>query len=139
MVSVLKTYKVLFTGMFLLSAHSACAADLSSIRLPEGFKIEVFADFNTKGGTQLSGPRMMALDAKGDLYVSALGSNSVVMLPDRNHDGVADEVISVAQNLNAPQGLAFVGDSLLIANQDGVAGILTAVTPRSDRSARRMV
>jgi len=124
MISILNTHKLLLAGLALLVAQSACAADLSSIRLPEGFKIEVFADFNTKGGAQLSGPRMMALDAKGDLYVSALGSNSVVMLPDRNHDGVADEVISVAQNLNAPQGLAFVGDSLLIANQDGVVKIV---------------
>jgi len=129
MISILNTHKVLLTGLAFLAASPAFAADLSSIRLPDGFKIEVFADFNTKGGAQLSGPRMMALDAKGDLYVSALGSNSVVMLPDRNHDGVADEVVSVAQNLNAPQGLAFVGESLLIANQDGVVKI----TPERER------
>ncbi len=66
---------------------------------------------------------MMALDAKGNLYVSTVGSNRVVMLPDRNRDGVADEVVTVAQNLNAQQGLAFVGDSLLIANQDGVVRV----------------
>lgn len=129
MIFILNTHKVLLTGLALLAASPAFAADLSSIRLPDDFKIEVFADFNTKGGAQLSGPRMMALDAKGDLYVSALGSNSVVMLPDRNHDGVADEVVSVAQNLNAPQGLAFVGESLLIANQDGVVKI----TPERER------
>ncbi|WP_245234381.1 PQQ-dependent sugar dehydrogenase [Methylotenera oryzisoli] len=103
--------------------QSAFAADLADIRLPDGFKIEVFADFNTKNGAQLSGLRMMALDAKGNLYVSTVGSNRVVMLPDRNHDGVADEAITVAQNLNAPQGLAFVGGSLLIANQDGVVRV----------------
>jgi len=114
---------VLLAGLTVLAVQSAFAADLADIRLPDGFKIEVFADFNTKNGAQLSGLRMMALDAKGNLYVSTVGSNRVVMLPDRNHDGVADEAITVAQNLNAPQGLAFVGDSLLIANQDGVVRV----------------
>lgn len=114
---------VLLAGLTVLAVQSAFAADLADVRLPDGFKIEVFADFNTKNGAQLSGLRMMALDAKGNLYVSTVGSNRVVMLPDRNHDGVADEAITVAQNLNAPQGLAFVGDSLLIANQDGVVRV----------------
>jgi len=114
---------VLLAGLTVLAVQSAFAADLADIRLPDGFKIEVFADFNTKNGAQLSGLRMMALDAKGNLYVSTVGSNRVVMLPDRNHDGVADEAITVAQNLNAPQGLAFVGGSLLIANQDGVVRV----------------
>jgi len=118
-----KKYIALLAGLMLLAVQPACSADLSSIHLPDGFKIEVFVDFNTKNGAQLSGPRMMALDAKGNLYVSTVGSNRVVMLPDRNRDGVADEVVTVAQNLNAPQGLAFVGDSLLIANQDGVVRV----------------
>ena len=102
------------------AASPAKDVDLASIQLPDGFKISVFADFNTKNGMHLSGPRMMALDANGNLYVSAVGSQRVLMLPDHNRDGIADEVVSVAQNLNAPQGLAFVGDHLLIANQDGV-------------------
>jgi glucose/arabinose dehydrogenase len=118
-----KKYIALLAGLTLLAVQPACSADLSSIHLPDGFKIEVFVDFNTKNGAQLSGPRMMALDAKGNLYASTVGSNRVVMLPDRNRDGVADEVVTVAQNLNAPQGLAFVGDSLLIANQDGVVRV----------------
>jgi glucose/arabinose dehydrogenase len=33
---------------------------------------------------------------------------------------VADKVVTVADRLNAPQGLAFVGDKLYVANQDGV-------------------
>lgn len=122
------TLKLSFSQAFLcyvalFSAHSAYAADLSSIQLPPGFKIEVFADAASKNGEQLSGPRMMALDAKGNLFVSAVGSNRVLMLPDQNRDGVADEVLTVAQNLNSPHGLAFVNDALLIANQDGVVKI----------------
>ena len=110
-------------GLFLVHsvfAQEATNANLSHIRLPDGYKIEVFADANTKNGEYLAGPRMMALDANGNLYVSTVGNHRVVMLPDHNQDGVADEVVSVAQSLNAPQGLAFVGNDLLIANQDGV-------------------
>lgn len=119
-ISKSKIHIVLIAGFALFTMQAALAADLASIQLPAGFKIEVFADTNTKNGEHLSGPRMMALDAKGNLYVSAVGSNRVVMLPDYNHDGVADEVLTIAQNLNAPQGITFVGDSLLVANQDGV-------------------
>lgn len=124
-VTEFKKYIVSRVAMALLialpvSVDASTDADMASIRLPDGFKISVFADFNTKNGMHLSGPRMMALDANGNLYVSAVGSQRVLMLPDHNRDGLADEVVSVAQNLNAPQGLAFVGDHLLIANQDGV-------------------
>ncbi|HEY0842818.1 PQQ-dependent sugar dehydrogenase [Methylotenera sp.] len=123
LIFTVKKYIGLLAALTLLAVQPAFAVDLADIRLPDSFKIEMFADFNTKNGAQLSAPRMMALDAKGNLYVSAVGSNRVLMLPDRNRDGVADEVITVAQNLNAPQGLAFVGDSLLIANQDGVVRV----------------
>ncbi len=46
------------------------------------------------------------------------------MLPDRNHDGVADDIVTVADHLNAPQGLAFIGSNLYVANQDGVVELL---------------
>ncbi|MDP2231164.1 sorbosone dehydrogenase family protein [Methylotenera sp.] len=94
--------------------------DLSGIKLPAGFKISIYADSKTKQGNYLAGARFMAFDASGNLYVSSAEGDRVVMLPDSNKDGVADEVVLVAGNLNAPQGLAFVGDVLLIANQDGV-------------------
>lgn len=94
--------------------------DLSSIKLPVGFKIDVFADDKTKQGRLLAGARFMAFDSNGHLYVSSAKGDKVLMLPDKNKDGVADEVILLADNLNAPQGLAFVDGALLIANQDGV-------------------
>lgn len=94
--------------------------DLSGIKLPKGFKISVFADQSAKHGQYLRDARFMTFDAEGNLYVSSAKADSVVMLPDRNKDGVADEVVVVAKNLNAPQGLAFVGDKLFVANQDGV-------------------
>ncbi len=118
-----KIHVRLVTIFVLLAMQPAWANGVADIQLPAGFKIEVFADINTKNGEQLSGPRMMAFDAKGNLYVSAVASHRVVMLPDHNRDGVADEIVTVAHDLNAPQGIAFVGDTLLIANQDGVVKV----------------
>jgi glucose/arabinose dehydrogenase len=93
---------------------------LSNIKLPTGFKIEIYADAHTKGGESLSGARFMAFDTNGRLYVTSAKNNKVLLLPDTNQDGVADEVVTLADNLNAPQGLTFLGDALLVANQNGV-------------------
>lgn len=92
-----------------------------SIRLPAGFKLEVFARLSalTKD-IQAVNPRMMAFDASGNLYVSIPQRNSVVMISDENRDGVADKATLVANKLNAPHGLAFVGEKLYVANQDSI-------------------
>jgi glucose/arabinose dehydrogenase len=91
-------------------AHPARHLDL-----PAGFQAEVFAHSEKIGGA-----RMMVFGPDGHLYLSDTRANKVVMLPDRNHDGKADDVVLVAKNLNAPNGLAFVDGKLLVANQDGI-------------------
>lgn len=104
----------------LMTVASPSLADEAVIKLPAGFKLTKFADGKTKNGGLLTGARFMAFDASGNLFVSTAGDDKVLMLPDANKDGIADEVIIVAQDLNAPQGLAFVGNDLLVANQNGV-------------------
>lgn len=98
-------------------------ADELQIKLPKGFKITRFADGATRQGKLLSGPRFMTFDADGNLFVSSARGGKVLMLPDANKDGVADAVVAIAQGQNYPQGLAFVGDVLLVANQDEVVRI----------------
>lgn len=90
------------------------------IKLPPGFKAQVFHSMKTGGGEYFRGPRFMAFDQDGNLYVSMGMENKVLMLPDKNGDGLADHAVTVADNLNAPQGLAFVEGQLLVANQDSV-------------------
>lgn len=92
----------------------------TALKLPEGFKAQIFAKVSAAGSDYFRGPRFMAFGPDGNLYLSMGMDNKVLMLPDANKDGVADKVVTVADNLNAPQGLAFVGDKLLVANQDGV-------------------
>lgn len=91
----------------------------SALKLPPGFKAQVF--YSTKpGNEQLRGPRFMAFGPDENLYLSLGMDNKVLMLVDKDKDGVADGTVTVADNLNGPQGLAFVQGSLLVANQDGV-------------------
>lgn len=113
------TFFIIFSINCLLN-NAYAQGSLAQIKLPADFKISIFADANTKDGEFLAGARFMAFGVDGNLYVSSAKGNKVVMLPDKNHDGVADEVVVVADNLNQPQGLAFVGNALLIANQDSV-------------------
>jgi glucose/arabinose dehydrogenase len=107
---------------FALFSTSTChASTLESspalkLKLPAGFNISVFSKLN-------SAPRMMAFNKDGNLFVSLVKSNQIVMLQDSNKDGLVETVKIVAENLNSPNGLAFVGDDLLVANQDGVVKI----------------
>ncbi len=92
----------------------------AAIHLPDGFRISVFARLKPAGGDYFRGPRMLAVSPDGDLYLSLGMDNKVVTLPDADHDGVADEIVTVAAGLDAPQGLAFVGKHLYVANQGSV-------------------
>lgn len=83
------------------------------LKLPAGFHATIFAKLD-------SAPRMLAFDKQGHLFASLTKSNQIVMLPDANKDGLAEVVTIIADGLNAPNGLVFVGDDLLVANQDGI-------------------
>lgn len=109
----------IFVALLTVQISSAHAKVLN-IQLPNGFKLEAFANQNTKQGNLLQGARFIAFDASGNLFVSIAHSGKVLKLPDVDRDGVADEVVTIANNLNAPQGLVFLDNTLLVANQDGV-------------------
>jgi glucose/arabinose dehydrogenase len=97
----------------LTCVHAAEPPSQLNLTLPAGFHISVFAKLD-------SAPRMMAFDAQGRLFVTLSESNQLVMLPDANKDGLSEAPILISNQLNAPHGLTFVKDDLLIANQNGV-------------------
>jgi glucose/arabinose dehydrogenase len=69
------------------------------IQLPKGFRIEVFAE-GVRGQ-----PRFMTFDSAGNLYVTLARAGKVLVLPDRDHDGRADEVIPFASGMRLPHGI----------------------------------
>jgi glucose/arabinose dehydrogenase len=100
-----------------------------ALRVPDGFKVSVFAE-------NLPGVRYLALGPGKAVYASQPGSGLVVKLTDRNNDGVADTVTTIARGLHGPFGLAFRGDTLYVAEERDVlrfspgGGVPLTVVPR---------
>ena len=67
-------------------------APLADLKVPEGFKISVFAG-------DLAGARLMAASPDGVIYVARQSKGEVVALPDRNRDGRADQAEVVLSGL----------------------------------------
>jgi glucose/arabinose dehydrogenase len=104
---------------FLLAAVVACAAPeaapgragslpLDRIRLPTGFAIATYS-------AQVPGARSLALSPQGILYVGTRGPGKVYALVDRDHDGRAEEVHTIASGLNSPNGVAWRDGALYVA------------------------
>jgi glucose/arabinose dehydrogenase len=91
-----------------------------NLSLPAGFHVDIFAKLKGGGADFFTGPRMLAFDKNGNLFVSLGKYNQVIMLPVNHKNGLAEAPVLVSDKLNAPNGLAFSGDDLLVANQDGV-------------------
>ncbi len=97
----------------------SCAAETPealNLQLPPGFEATIYAQLDVL-------PRMMAFGQDGNLYVTSAKSNSVIMLEDANDDGIAENKTIISSELNAPNGLTFSGDKLLIANQNGIVSL----------------
>lgn len=78
------------------------------ITLPPGFRIGYYA-------TNVPNARSMALSPNGTLFVGTLARGSLYAIRDTNQDYVADEVITLAQGMNAPNGVAFRDGALYVA------------------------
>jgi len=95
---------------------------LKNIKLPDGFKIDVFtSDFGKS--LNLPGPNKGArfMEFYNDvLFVSLPSSGAIAALPDRNKDGKADEVVTAIDGLNKPHGVAFSGAYMYAANEDSL-------------------
>ena len=102
-------YLVSALYLCILSAFRAEAQpDLSKLKLPPGFKASLCAD-------GVPGARQMALSPEGSLYIGTIVPNKVYALPDRNRDGKPDRIITLAENLNRPNGVAFHNGALYVA------------------------
>lgn len=105
--------KILWPAVLLSAALAAPVVwgrslPLEKIELPPGFEIAVYAD-------NVPGARSLTLGANGTVYVGTLTAGKVYAVIDENRDGEADEVITVAEGLNSPNGVAFREGSLYVA------------------------
>lgn len=85
----------------------AASLPLDRIKLPAGFKIDVYAE--------VPDARSMALSPSGIVYVGNKDKGSVYAIQDTNGDHKADKRWEVASGLNMPNGVAFSGGDLYIA------------------------
>lgn len=114
---------IIYAGYKLGVRPSFGSDSLDFIQLPEGFKIEVFAD--DLGGSKIStpgpnpGPRMM--DFKYDtVFVTVPSKGEVYAFEDKNMDSGVESKKLFINNLNKPHGIAFYNDWVYIAEEDKV-------------------
>jgi glucose/arabinose dehydrogenase len=96
----------------------ANAPDLTWMKLPNGYCSHYF-------GT-VPETRQLRFSPSGDLFVASPsqaaaggasgGVGAIVVLPDDNHDGVADSTLTYMANLPITQGLLFANSSLYYQN-----------------------
>jgi glucose/arabinose dehydrogenase len=82
---------------------------LGRIKLPQGFRISVWAD-------GVHNARSLAQSPSGTIFVGTWNAGNVYALRDDNKDGRADRVITVISGLrNMPNGVAFRDGALYVA------------------------
>ena len=102
-------------AIFALSLMLSCSSysgnaqqTIEGLTLPEGFKIEAFAQ-------NVEGARSMAQSANGTVYVGTRGEGKVYAILDSNNNMQADSIITVAKDLRNPNGVAFHNGNLYVA------------------------
>ncbi|MEL6862857.1 MAG: PQQ-dependent sugar dehydrogenase [Bacteroidota bacterium] len=87
---------------------------LDKIKLPEGFKVELFAE-------GVKNARSIARNEEtGTLYIGTRSKGNVYALPDRDGDHRADEQFTLAKNLKMPNGVALRDGALFVAEVNRV-------------------
>jgi glucose/arabinose dehydrogenase len=102
------SWVVLMLMLIVPSVYSASELPLDKIKLPPGFSISIYA-------RNVPGARSMAWSPNGTLFVGTRQEGKVYALLDRNHDNVADEVLTLAQGWKMPNGVAFHDGALYVA------------------------
>jgi len=89
------------------------APSVEAIVLPRGFHIDVYV-------RDVPGARSMTLGAKGTLFVGTRSEGKVYAIVGRPGSPDAPRVMTIAQGLNMPNGVAFFGNALFVAEVDRI-------------------
>ena len=90
------------------SGPSESSLPLDLLNLPEGFKIDTYAE-------GIDGARSMAMGENGTLFVGTRNEGKVYALKDTDGDFKVDEVYTIAEDLEQPNGVAFRDGALYVA------------------------
>ncbi len=92
----------------LLASSARAALPIEQIKLPPGFSISVYAD-------AVPNARSLALGKNGTIFVGTRAGSEVYALVDKDGDQKADDIITIARGLTAPNGVAFRDGALYVA------------------------
>ena len=81
--------------------------NLNKIKLPEGFKISIFAE-------NITTAREISVSPVGTVFVGSK-NGTVYAIKDNNKDFIADKVYIIAKNLNMPVGVQYYKGSLYVS------------------------
>lgn len=94
----------------ILTGRPASELPLDKLKVPPGFKVEVYAE-------GIPEARSMALGAKGTVFVSNRNLKDVYAIVDK---GGKREVKKVLKGLNSPNGVAFYKGTLYVAERNRI-------------------
>ena len=97
-----------FIFLLLVTAVDAASLPVNFVKLPEGFKIHVFAD-------NIPNARSLEVSPSGVVYVGNRSKDKVYALKDLDGDYRADKVYILAKGLWSPNGVAFHNGDLYVA------------------------
>lgn len=106
-------YFLVLLSLLLTAPLQAADPPLERIRLPAGFSISLYAD-------HVPNARVMVLGEDGTLYVSTRSAGKVYALRDEDRDGRAERLITLADRLNMPNGIALRDGALYVAAVDRI-------------------
>lgn len=98
---------VLLFLVFLAACTHAEKLDIGRLKLPAGFHIAIFAE--------APHARMLVFSPGGTLLVSETEDGKVVAMVDPKQSGHPQRTVTVADELNAPHGMAFHNGKLYVA------------------------
>jgi mono/diheme cytochrome c family protein len=101
---------------------------IAKMHMPEGFEVNLFAD--EKRFPEMANPVQMQVDSKGRLWAACWSTypkweplkkmtDSLLILPDENRDGVADKAIEFAK-IHNPLGFEFWGGGVIVSSQPDI-------------------
>lgn len=103
------TVQPVIPGQNSVNISSANAdAELKKLRLPDGFKIEVWAE-------DVPNARSMTISENGTVFVGNRQEDKVYAIVDTNKDGKADKRYTLASGLRMPNGVAIKNGDLYVA------------------------